>query len=74
MNARLASILSEARTARSPDAQDELATLIETYIATHAPAPDFTDEELAELQRRYDEPFDPVPDAEVSEFFARHRG
>jgi hypothetical protein len=29
---------------------------------------------LAELKRRYDEPFDPVPEHEVREFFARHRG
>ncbi len=74
MNARLATILDEARTALSADAQEALADLIEAYGATHAAAPDFTEAELAELKRRHDEPFDPAPEAEVREFFARHRG
>ena len=73
MNARLDSILDEAR-ALSADEQEELADLIEAYIANHAEAPHFTLAELAELKRRHDEPFDPAPEAEVREFFARHRG
>jgi hypothetical protein len=74
MNARLDSILDEARAALSADAQDRLADLIEAYVATHAAAPAFTADELAELKRRHDEPFDPAPEHEVREFFARHRG
>lgn len=74
MNARLDTALTEARTALSADAQDGLAALIETYVATHASNPDFTEAELAELKRRHGEPFDPAPEAEVREFFARHRG
>lgn len=76
MNARLRTILDEARTALAPGEQDELADLIEAYIANHAPATALTDAELAELKRRHDEPFDPAPapEAEVREFFARHRG
>lgn len=74
MNARLATVLDEARTALSTEAQDALADLIEAYVATHATDPAFTEAELAELKRRHDEPFDPAPEAEVREFFARHRG
>jgi hypothetical protein len=74
MNARLDTILDEARAAFSADAQDRLADLIEAYVATHAADPDITEAELAELKRRHDEPFDPAPEAEVREFFARHRG
>ena len=74
MNARLDTILDEARAALSADAQDALADLIEAYVATHAADPDFTEAELAELKRRHDEPFDPAPEPEVREFFARHRG
>ncbi|MFT3974629.1 MAG: hypothetical protein QM699_14595 [Amaricoccus sp.] len=70
---RLDTALTAARAALSPEAQDGLAALIETYVATHASDPDFTDAELAELRRRHDEPFDPAPEAEVREFFARHR-
>ena len=74
MNARLDTILDEARAALSAEAQDGLADLIAAYVATHAAAPDFTEEEMAELKRRHDEPFDPAPEHEVREFFARHRG
>ena len=74
MNARLDLILDEARAALSAPDQDRLADLIAAYVASHAAPPDFTEEELAELKRRYDEPFDPAPDREVREFFARHRG
>lgn len=74
MNARLDTILEEARTALSAPEQEELADLIEAYVANHAAAPAFTEAELAELKRRHDEPFDPAPEAEVREFFARHRG
>lgn len=74
MNARLPTLLSEARTALSASEQDALADLIEAYIANHAAAPALSEAQLAELKRRHDEPFDPAPDAEVREFFARHRG
>jgi hypothetical protein len=74
MNARLDTILDEARAALSADEQDRLADLIAAYVATHADTPDFTEDELAELKRRNDEPFDPAPEHEVREFFARHRG
>jgi hypothetical protein len=74
MNARLDTILDEARAALSADEQDRLADLIAAYLATHAEAPAFTEEELAELKRRHDEPFDPAPEHEVREFFDRHRG
>lgn len=56
-----------------PDAQDQLADLIEACVATHATTPDFTEAEMAELKRRRDGPFDPAPAAEVREFLARHR-
>lgn len=74
MNARLDTALTAARATLPPEAQDGLAALIEAYVATHAADPDFTEAELAELKRRHDEPFDPAPEAEVREFFARHRG
>lgn len=74
MNARIDTILAEARTALSPEEQDRLADLIESYVATHSALPAFTPEELAELKRRHDEPFDPAPEHEVTDFFARHRG
>jgi len=74
MNARLDLILDEARAALSAPDQDRLADLIAAYVASHAAPPDFTEEELAELKRRHDERFDPAPEHEVREFFARHRG
>lgn len=74
MNARLDLILDEARAALSSAEQDRLADLIAAFVASRAEPPDFTDEELAELKRRHEEPFDPAPDHEVREFFARHRG
>lgn len=78
MTIRLDTALTAARATLPPEAQDGLAALIETYVATHAADPDFTDPdftdaELAELKRRHDEPFDPAPEAEAREFFARHR-
>lgn len=74
MNARLDLILGEAQTTLSAAEHDRLADLIAAYVASHAAPPDFTDEELAELKLRHREPFDPAPDDEVTEFFARHRG
>jgi hypothetical protein len=74
MNARLAPLIDEARAALSAADQDRLADLIEAYLASLTPEPAFTEEELAEIRRRHDEPFDPAPDDEVREFFARHRG
>lgn len=74
MNARLDLVLSEARAALSAPDQDRLADLIAAYVASHAAPPDFTEAELAELRRRHDEPFDPAPEHEVREFFARRRG
>lgn len=73
MNARLDTAFTEARIALSADAQDVLADLIATYVATHATTPDFTEAELAELKRRHDGPSDPAPEAGVREFFVRHR-
>jgi hypothetical protein len=74
MNVRLRSAIEEARTALSAEEQEKLADLIEVYIANHGPAPDFTEAERAELKRRHEAPFDPAPEAEGREFFARHRG
>jgi hypothetical protein len=58
-------ILDEARTALSAPYQDRLADLIAAYVESHAAPPDFTKEELAELKRRHDAPFDPAPEADV---------
>ena len=74
MNARLDLALDEARTALSAPDQDRLADLIAVYVASHAAPADFTEEELAELKRRHEEPFDPAPVDEVRAFFARPRG
>lgn len=74
MNARLDIILDQARAELSAADQDRLADLIVAFVASRAEPPDFSDAELAELKRRHDEPFDPAPDHEVREFFARHRG
>jgi predicted house-cleaning noncanonical NTP pyrophosphatase (MazG superfamily) len=74
MNSRHDTILEEARTALSADDQEELAQLIEAYVTNRTEPLDFTEAELAELKRRHDEPFDRAPEAEVREFFARHRG
>jgi hypothetical protein len=54
--------------------QERLADLIAAYVANHAGPVDLTEAERAELKRRHAEPFDPAPDAEVREFFDRHRG
>jgi hypothetical protein len=69
MNARLDLILDEARAGLSAAEQDKLADLIAAFVASRAEPPDLTDEEVAELKRRHDEPFDPAPDHDVREFF-----
>lgn len=74
MNARLDIAMSEARTALSAPDQDRLADLIAAYVGNHTGPPAFTDEERAEIRRRNDEPFDPAPEHEVREFFARPGG
>lgn len=74
MNARLDRTIDEARAALSAADQDRLADIIAAYVASHAAAADFTEDELAELKQRHDEPFDPAAENEVREFFARHRG
>ena len=74
MNARLTLALNEARASLSDADQDELAEGIEAYVASRRDLLAMTDEEMAELRRRLDEPFDPAPAHEVEEFFARHRG
>jgi hypothetical protein len=74
MNARLDNAMNEARTALSATDQDRLADLIAAYVGNHANPPVFADEERAEIRRRNDELFDPAPQHEVREFFARHRG
>lgn len=74
MNARLEHSIDEARTALSAADQDRLADLIAAYVASHADPANFTEAELEELKRRHDAPFDPAPEEDVKEFFARHRG
>ncbi len=74
MNARLDIALSEARAALSATDQDRLADLIAAYVGNHAGPLPLTEDERAEMKRRHDEPFDPAPEHEVTEFFARHRG
>ena len=74
MKARLDIILDEARAVLSTADQDRLADMMAAYVASRAAPPVFTRDEMAELKRRHEEPFDPGPDHEVREFFARHRG
>jgi hypothetical protein len=72
MNTRLDRSIDDARAALSTGDQDQLAELFEAYVASHADALTFTEDELVEIRRRLAEPFDPAPDDEVREFFARY--
>lgn len=74
MNARLDIAIDEARAALSQADQDRLAELIAAYVGNHAAPLALTENELAELKRRHDEPFDPAPEHDVRAFFARYRG
>lgn len=65
MSAPLESILDEARAGLSAAEPVELAN--------HTGPLDFTNAEITELKRRHHEPFDPAPEADVRELFARHR-
>lgn len=69
MNGRLDRTIDEARAALSAAHQDRFADIVAAYVASHAAPADFTDDELAEMKRRHDEPFDPAPEHEVREFF-----
>lgn len=48
-----------------------LAEIVDGFIATHAGAPDFTENERAHLRRIDAEPFTPADSEAVADLFAR---
>jgi hypothetical protein len=67
-------VTDEARAALSAADQERLADLIAAYLASRTPEPAFTEDELPEIMRRHDEPFDRFAAEEVMAFCQRVRG
>ena len=72
MNARLKTLLHSAETRLAPADQAELADLMESFVATHAGASDFSAEELDHLRQIDLEPFVAADPAAVAALFAWH--
>ncbi|MGQ0563729.1 MAG: hypothetical protein ACT4OK_01475 [Gemmobacter sp.] len=71
MNARIRSLIDTAE-ARLPDRdQDDLADLLEEFVASRSAHAEFTTDEWAHLLRVDAEPFIPADPAEVAAVFAR---
>ena len=56
-----------------PYQQEELANTISAYVALQTNYADLiSEEDRAEIARRFAEPFDPADDAEIAAFFQKH--
>ena len=73
MNARLKDVIGEAEARLGPEAQERLAEIVESFVASWAAELDFTAEEMARLHEIDAEPFEAADPAEVETFF-RQRG
>ena len=68
---KLETLIAQSQADLPNEAQDRLAELVETFLATHTGPPDFTPEELADLRRLDGAPFDPAEPDDVKALFAR---
>ncbi len=73
MNARLQHLLAEAETLPEAE-QDDLADLVESFLAHHSDEAVFTPEELEHIARIEAEPFVEADPKEIAAIFARRRG
>ena len=71
MNQRLHSLLAEAEAQLAPEDQEDLAEILEQFVANRTAAMTFTPEEMAHLELIASEPFVAADPAEVAAFFAR---
>lgn len=81
MNARLHHLIVEAEAKLGAEAQERLAEVVETFVATWStvgelpggelPGGEFTPEEMARLREIDAEPFEAVDPAEVEAVFRR---
>lgn len=67
----LESLIARAQKDLPPEAQERLADLVGSFLATHAGSLDFTEAELDHLRRLDVEPFEPADPDEVERFFGR---
>jgi hypothetical protein len=71
MNARLHDLIVEAEAKRGPEAQERLAEIVESFVASWSTEPEFTPEEMARLREIDAEPFVAADPAEVEAVFRR---
>lgn len=71
MNARLHDLIVDAEARLGPEAQERLAEIVETFVASWTTEPDFTPEEMARLREIDAELFEAADPAEVEAFFRR---
>ena len=71
MNARLKPLLAAAETRLAPADQDDLADLLEAFLADRDDDPAFTADERAHLRRSGTEPFVEADPAHIAALFNR---
>jgi hypothetical protein len=71
MDTRLQTLMERADASLDAPSRATLAEIVDGFIATHAGAPDFTEDERANLRRIDGEPFTPADSEAVAALFAR---
>lgn len=71
MENRLQTLMERADASLDAPSRATLAEFVEGFIATHAGAPDFTEDERAHLRAVDAEPFTPADSKAVATLFAR---
>ncbi|MGR3619893.1 MAG: hypothetical protein ACU0AX_10390 [Roseovarius sp.] len=71
MDDRLQTLMERAEESLGASERATLAEIVDGFLATHAGAPDFTEEERAHLRRIDTEPFAPADREAVAALFAR---
>lgn len=71
MDTRLQTLMERADASLDAPSRATLAEIVDGFIATHAGAPDFTEDERAHLRRIDGEPFTPADPRAVAALFAR---
>lgn len=74
MNTPLQDIIGQAEARLDPDAREELAELISTFVAGRQESAEFTPAEMEHLRVLDVEPFEAADPAEVAEVFSKARG
>ena len=71
MDTRLQTLMERAEESLGASERAALAEIVDSFIATHAGAPDFTEDERAYLRVIDAEPFTPADSEAVAALFAR---